>query len=101
METSQLDECEVPAGVDVTLSDAPAEEAFASITAGGAIMFTCGFITTDCTVGAHAIFCLTDVWLCRHVFCEKQHGQSRLGSSHIMLLPPEHLGLSCNNSSVK
>lgn len=52
----------------MTLPDAPAEEAFAAVTAGGAIMFTCGFVATDCAVGAHAIFSLTDVGLCRHVF---------------------------------
>lgn len=56
----------------MTFPDAPAEEAFAAITAGGAIMFTCGFVATDCAVGAHAIFSLTDVGLCRHVFCEQQ-----------------------------
>lgn len=67
----------------MTLPDAPAEESFAAITAGGAIMFTCGFIATDCAVGAHAIFSLTDVRLCWHVFYEKQHGQSKLKSSHI------------------
>lgn len=71
----------VPAGVDMILPDAPAEEAFAAITARRAIMFTCGFVATDCAVGAHAIFSLTDAGFCRHVFCEQQHGQSGLRSS--------------------
>lgn len=74
----------------MTLSDAPAKEAFAAITAGSAIMFTCGFIATDCAVGVHAIFSLTDVGLCRHIFCEQQQGRSEVKSSL------EQFGLSCS-----
>lgn len=80
----------------MTLPDAAAEEAFASVTAGGAIMFTCGFVPTDRAVGAHAIFSLTDVGLCRHVFCQQQQTHSGLGAlhTHTLLLPPERSGSS-------
>lgn len=54
----------------MTLPDASAEEAFAAVAAGGAVMFTCGFVATDCAVGAQAGFSLTG--LCRHAFCGQQ-----------------------------
>lgn len=53
----------VPAGVDMALAYGAPEEAFTAITAGGSIVFPCGFVSTDGTI--------TAVWtgqarLCRH-----------------------------------
>lgn len=55
----------VPAGIDVALAYRASEEAFAAITAGGSIVFPCGFISTDCTVTNDPIW-TRQAWLCRH-----------------------------------
>lgn len=46
----------VPAGVDMALAYGASEEAFTAITAGGSIMFPCGFVATDCTVAADPVW---------------------------------------------
>lgn len=55
----------LPAGIDVALAYWASEEAFAAITAGGSIVFPCGFISTDRTVTNDPIW-TRQAWLCRH-----------------------------------
>ena len=40
-----------PAGVGVVVADAPPEEALAAVTAGGTVVFPCGSVCTDRTLG--------------------------------------------------
>lgn len=40
----------VPASVDVALAYGAPKEAFAAVTAGGAVVFPCGFVAADGTV---------------------------------------------------
>lgn len=46
----------VPAGVDVVFAYGASEEAFAAVTAKGAIVFPCGFVSADGTVTADPIW---------------------------------------------
>lgn len=55
----------VPASVDVVLAYGASEEAFTAVTAGGSIMFPCGFVSTDCTVTADPV-CTRQARLCWH-----------------------------------
>lgn len=45
----------VPAGVHMALAYGASEEAFTAVTAGGSIVFPCGFVSTDGTVTADPV----------------------------------------------
>lgn len=66
----------VPAGIDVALAYRASEEAFAAITAGGSIVFPCGFISTDCTVTNDPIW-TRQAWLCRHAVWSTKKKQNK------------------------
>lgn len=62
----------VPAGVDMALAYGASEEAFTAITAGGSIVFPCGFVATDGTVTTDPV-CTRQAHLCRHAVWGKQN----------------------------
>lgn len=45
----------VPAGVDVALAYGASEETFTAVTAGGSVVFPCGFVSADGTVTADPV----------------------------------------------
>lgn len=55
----------VPAGVYMALAYGASEEAFTAVTAGGSIVFPCGFVSTDGTVAADPVW-TGQARLCRH-----------------------------------
>ena len=56
----------VPAGVNVALAYGASEETFAAVTAGGSVVFPCGFVSADGTVSTDSVW-TGQVLLCRHV----------------------------------
>lgn len=56
----------LPAGVDVVLAYGASEEAFTAVTAGGSVVFPCGFVSTDGTVTADPVRTDRQARLCRH-----------------------------------
>lgn len=60
---------QLPAGVDMALSDASTEKALAAVTAGGAVVLARGLVPADSTVGHYAIIPVADAGLCWHAVC--------------------------------
>lgn len=61
----------VPAGIDVALANGAPEEALAAITAGGSVVFPCGLVPADGTVGGDPVWA-RQAGLRRHAVCIAQ-----------------------------
>lgn len=58
----------VPARVDVALANGAPEEALAAVTAGGSVVFPCGLVPADGTVGGDPVW-TGQAGLRRHAVC--------------------------------
>lgn len=61
----------VPAGVDVAFANGAPEEALAAVAAGGSVVFPCGLVPADGTVGGDPVWPV-QAGLRRHAVCSAQ-----------------------------